>query len=892
MIMKDKDYLAEFHELVSMKYQLYNSLFLTLPFENLADQGVKLPLFAEICREGLNQNKTPKDVIDLFFHDIMHTSDSKKKITILFLFLQLIERQVVLFDALEDAAFADTHDLLGTGTLPHFISRLIDENLIPKASQVLQQYRTRIVLTAHPTQFYPTPVLGIIQDLAEAISKGHLKSIHDLLLQLGKTPFQNTQKPTPLTEAESLLRYLEHVFYPAVQDIQCTISKTFHERFIDNTHFPEQIEMGFWPGGDRDGNPFVTTEITKQVTKKLKRKIVELYLKEIRSLMKRLTFKGMVERLIGIEGKLDNTWNKALQTSGSASNVSVKSTEIYHSSIELLNDLQSLRKILKAEHQSLFIEELDRVIITVRTFGFHFASLDIRQDSRILAASIEKILKLLITKKKLSEDLVEQGSWYTMLTPEEKRAILEKLLLMAPPHIMQWRDELDDITLDTLESLAAIPGIQQANGEKGLHNYIISNTHAEYNLLELILLVKWSEGHHEVIPLDIIPLFETIADLEQGNITMNKLYSHHLYRNHLKTRGDQQTVMLGFSDSAKDGGYMASNWMIFQAKQKIAEVSHKHGIRVVFFDGRGGPPARGGGNSHKFYRAIGDSFDQHEIHLTVQGQTISSNFGTYVSARYNIEQLCTAGLEHHLFPNAMNQLTEEDFKLLDELSTSSHKAYLALKNDPLFIPYLENMTPLKYYGQLNISSRPTKRKDSAQFRFEDLRAIPFVGAWSQIKQNIPGFYGLGTALQELVKRGNEPELKKLFNHCLFFRTIIENGMQSLCKSYFPLTHYISQDKEYGPFWNTIHKEAELTVDLLKRVSGQKELLDSDPSIQDSIRIRENLILPLLVIQQYAMMMLREIENSSDKGSEEDAIAYRKIILKSLAANTNASRNSA
>lgn len=354
--------------------------------------------------------------------------------------------------------------------------------------------------------------------------------------------------------------------------------------------------------------------------------------------------------------------------------------------------------------------------------------------------------------------------------------------------------------------------------------------------------------------------------------------------------------MLGFSDGTKDGGYVTANWEIFKAKKKLVAIAKSFEIEVIFFDGRGGPPARGGGKTHQYYRAMENTIKQKQIQLTIQGQTISSNYGNPASASYNIEQLFTAGLYARLLHDKKNNISGKEAGLIESLSAISAEKYHQLKLHPLFLPYLEKITPLEYYGELNIASRPAKRSASKDLDFENLRAIPFVGAWSQMKQNIPGFYGLGTALQTLIERGQGKALKNLYKESLFIRTLFGNSMQSLVKSYFPLTHYLSADPEFGEFWKLLDDEAQLTIRMLKEVSGQKELLEDDVVVAESIKMREEVVLPLLVIQQYALMSLRRLERFKKAKvtliDKERKHIFHNLVLKSLAANINASRNSA
>jgi phosphoenolpyruvate carboxylase len=345
--------------------------------------------------------------------------------------------------------------------------------------------------------------------------------------------------------------------------------------------------------------------------------------------------------------------------------------------------------------------------------------------------------------------------------------------------------------------------------------------------------------------------------------------------------------MLGFSDGTKDGGYMSANWNIYRAKENLTRISKLNDIDVVFFDGRGGPPARGGGNTHNFYASLGQQIASSEIQLTVQGQTISSNFGTSESAQFNMEQLITAGLENLLLDDDSKILQPNERQLLEELSDISLKYYSELKEDTLFTEFLEEMSPLKYYGQANIGSRPSKRGQAKKLELDDLRAIPFVGAWSQLKMNIPGFYGLGKALQEISEAGRLHEVQALYRQSKFFRTLVENSMQSMCKTFFPLTAYMASDIKFGKFWTSLNEEFERTQQWVLKISGQAELLSNNPGIKASIALRENIVLPLLVIQQYALITLRE-----ESLSEADRAIFEKMVVRSLYGNINASRNSA
>jgi phosphoenolpyruvate carboxylase len=349
--------------------------------------------------------------------------------------------------------------------------------------------------------------------------------------------------------------------------------------------------------------------------------------------------------------------------------------------------------------------------------------------------------------------------------------------------------------------------------------------------------------------------------------------------------------MLGFSDGTKDGGYLMANWSIYKAKENITNISRKYGIKVVFFDGRGGPPARGGGKTHKFYASLGSNIENEQIQITVQGQTISSNFGTLDSCRFNLENLLSAGITNKIFDDGSNLLTESEKKCLDELAEVGFNKYISFKNHPKFIPYLERMSTLNYYAKTNIGSRPSKRGKAEGLDFADLRAIPFVGSWSHLKQNVPGFFGVGTALKYFEDHNKWDEIQKLYLSSLFFRTLLENSMMSLAKSFFPLTAYMKEDPEFGSFWQIIYDEFLETRRLLLKISGHKTLMENYPDGKASIETRESIVKPLLAIQQYALSKIQELQKT--KNPDEKLLqVYEKMVLRSLFGNTNASRNSA
>ncbi len=857
-----------FQEAVVTKYNIFNSLFLSLPYRGVFQTGSLLPLLTQKCEEGFEKDMSPRQIIEHFFGEYLEEATTKQRMDLLFAFIQYIERQVVLFDSVEDAAFESTHEMDGKGSVKFLADRLDTDALRKKMLDKLQDFSVRIVLTAHPTQFYPGKVLGIINDLEESIRINDFTAVNQLILQLGKTAFINHTKPTPYDEAVSLTWFLENVFYDAIPAIL--------KKLIDNlgmsAHdwpYPDVFRLGFWPGGDRDGNPFVNADITLKVAAKLRDSLLRGYYRDIRNLKRRLTFKGVEDTVATMERKMNST-------------IFGPEAEGYQSADELMAELQQARQVLVDKHQGLFLDVLDDLILKIKLFGFFFASLDIRQDSRKHLKAWEDILKRLESKIPLLK-YDDYQNW------DEAR----KIELLLSLNIPLREDDYEDVTTkDILGSMRTISTIQQRNGLPGAHRYVISNSQTALDIMGVVALAKNlvadQNGH---LMLDVVPLFETVDDLANAADVMRVLYENDYYRAHLTRRDNHQTIMVGFSDGTKDGGYLRANWSIYGAKEELTKVSREFGIKVTFFDGRGGPPGRGGGNNQNFYASLGKDIEDKEVQLTVQGQTISSNYGTVPTGMYNLERLFTAGLENSLFraSHKDEQLTEADKALMEELAEAAYQSYLELKNHPAFVKYLEKKTPLRFYGQTNIGSRPTKRGGAGEgLKFEDLRAIPFVGSWAQMKQNVPGFYGFGSAIQQLADAGKLEEVKKLYKKSLFFRTLVENSMQSLSKAFFPATEYLREEEDYRDFYDKMFEEFKRTDELLLKISGQHELLENNTMSRESIRIRERIVLPLITIQQYALQMLSEAPENRE--IEEETL--NKLVMRAMFGIINAARNSA
>lgn len=861
--MSSTQYISNFKRNVTDKYVIYNSLFAALPFSGIANVGALLPILLQACVDGYAEGKNPMEIIDHFFEQHTTVKTETEKMDRLFKFVQYIERQIVLFDAIEDAAFTTVNNMDGAGSLKGLFNEASFAGKTQALKNKLRKFKVRVVLTAHPTQFYPGTVLGIIHDMSEAISRNDFHTINQYIQQLGITPFFNKKQPTPYDEALNLMWYLENILYHSIGNIYNFIDQeVFDSKFDGDNPF---IELGFWPGGDRDGNPYVTADITLRVAEALRSAIIVCYYRDVRKMARRLTFTGVDTMIHALEQQLyENVFRPK------------ESKRI--TAPELLQQLYAMREIIVSQHHSLFVQRLDSLIHKVKIFGTHFAALDIRQDSRIHT----KVIALLNDAEKAAGRPAFLPDNYDGLSAAEKMNVLAGIST-----VIDVDKVADDMAKDTLRSVCAISTIQQQNGMQGCQRYIISNCRGAVNVMEVYALSRLCGFDAEHLTVDIVPLFETVNDLAAAEEVMESLYKLPVYKKHLASRGKQQTIMLGFSDGTKDGGYLQANWSIYTAKENLTAISRKYDIRVKFFDGRGGPPSRGGGKTNKFYASLGSTIENEEIQLTIQGQTITSNFGTIQSSQFNLEQLLSAGISNELFGDSKAQISSHDRDLMEALGATSYKVYQAFKTHPLFLSYLQQFSPLDYYSKSNIASRPAKRGGGGGLKFEDLRAVPFVGSWSQLKQNVPGFYGVGTALQEMKEKGMWEDVKAMFRNVLFFRTLIDNSMMSMLKSNFAPTKYIKDDPTYGPIWEMIKKEFDLTAELVLELSGFKELMQDDKTGRASILMRDKIVLPLLTIQQYALHHLHATETD-----EEMKLVYEKLVTRSMFGIINAARNSA
>ncbi len=823
-------------------------MFLNLSYQNSKNIGHLLPLLSEFAKKRLQNSANPVEILDEFIAN--HTEViGEDQLSFMFRIVQYVERQIVLFDSIEDAI--KPKELEDDNFLR--VADIFSQNKSKDSYQALQEkmndFKVRVVLTAHPTQFYTPAVLGIIAKLREEISNGQIEQVDALLHQLGLTSLVNSKSPTPIDEAHNILHICRYNYYDALGELYYDLSKSVPG--FDND---ELINLGFWPCGDRDGNPYVTYETTKEVADALRMTLMKCYYHEVKRLSSKMTFKKVDDLLLGLKEDIYRAMFNA---------------EYLIPYTSILETLEKVEQLIENEYQSVYLEDLKRLQLKVRIFKNHFASLDIRQNHDVHEKTVAFVLKEAGYIKESLDELPE--------------AELIKLLTEGVVQISAI-EKAAPLIQDTLRNIGQLEKLQERNGALGCHRYIISNSEDIYSVLFVYGLMRWVH-QGKMLDFDIIPLFETMTGMSNSKQIMTELFETSAYRNHVDTRKNKQTIMLGFSDGTKDGGYLKANWSIFKSKEVLSAVCENYGVDAIFFDGRGGPPARGGGKTHRFYAAQGSTIANNEIQLTIQGQTITSTYGTKDKFRFNGEQLVTSGL-HNFLNSSQASISEAERALIEELSELSFEKYDQLKLHDKFLPYIEKMTTLKYYSLARIGSRPSKRSTDAKLKLSDLRAIAYVGSWSQLKQNIPGYFGIGTAIKALKDAGKISEVKSLYQNVPLFKTLIDNSMMSLTKCYFELTSYIKNVDEFSDFWQYLYNEYHLSKEMILEISDSDFLMQHEEKSKHSIEIREEIVLPLLIVQNYAIQKLLTETDPTLISS------YQKLIVRSLYGNINASRNSA
>ncbi|WP_181697726.1 phosphoenolpyruvate carboxylase [Nocardia sp. GTS18] len=694
------------------------------------------------------------------------------------------------------------------------------------------------------------------------------------------------------------LRYYDLTLYDVIPAINAEVRAALRSRWPDVDLLERPIlRPGSWIGGDRDGNPYVTAEVVHTAAEQAAAYAFGRYLGELVELEKSLSQSARLVRvspavtalaeagyddpavfadepyrraLHAIRARLSATARRALDRL--PDNGLTTDAEPYPTPQAVLDDLDAIDASLRDSGDALLADDrLAALRHAVETFGFHLQGLDMRQNSEVH----EQVVAELLAWSGVHPD-------YASLGEAERVDLLASELLTRRP-LLGPNARLSELAAKELGVLRAAKDVIDTFGAAAVPNYIISMCTSVSDMLEAALLLKEAgildpgtpDGSPQS-PVGIVPLFETIEDLGAGAATLAAALEVPVYRDLVAAAGMRQEVMLGYSDSNKDGGYLAANWALYRAELDLVEVARKSGIRLRLFHGRGGTVGRGGGRSYDAILAQPAGAVRGSLRLTEQGEVIAAKYSESGAAHRNLESLIAGTLESTLLDvEGLGDDAEPAYELLDDLATRARAAYAHLVHDtPGFVEYFRQSTPVAEVGDLNIGSRPASRKPTNSV--SDLRAIPWVMAWSQARVMLPGWYGTGTALEGWV--GDDParlaRLTDLYQRWPFLRTVLSNLAQVMAKSDLDIAARYADlvDDEHlrDTIFGMIREEHARTIRMYKAVTGHEELLSDNPSLAESIHNRFPYLEPLNQLQVDLLRRLR--------GGDDSELVKRGILL--------------
>jgi phosphoenolpyruvate carboxylase len=722
------------------------------------------------------------------------------------------------------------------------------------------------------------------------------------VLTLWQTALLRLSKLRLSDEIDEALRYYELSLFDVVPAINAELRRALEERWPGAGLLPRPMLLpGSWIGGDRDGNPFVTADALRRATTRQAETALAHHLAELDALRTELS---MSDRLVTPTPQLyaladasrdnspfraDEPYRRAL--TGISGRLGATAQEVlgrrldpapevelppYGSPDELGADLDVVDASLRSHGAGALADDrLRRLREAVEVFGFHLCGLDMRQNSAVH----EEVVAELLAWAGVCDD-------YAALDEPARVELLAGELTLRRP-LVRPGAELSETTRGELDVLLAAAEQVSLLGPRAIPNYVISMCESVSDVLEVAVLLKEaglldpgapsSPAHPgPTCPVGISPLFETIDDLRAAGTTLTAVLDQPLYRALLASRGDMQEVMLGYSDSNKDGGYLAANWALYRAELDLVEVARKEGIRLRLFHGRGGTVGRGGGPSYEAIRAQPPGAVAGALRITEQGEVIAAKYADPDLARRNLEALVAATLESSLLDiEGLGDDADPAYALLDDLADRAQRAYRALVHEtPGFVEWFRAATPIRELGELNIGSRPASRK--AGDSIADLRAIPWVFSWSQARIMLPGWYGTGSALEQWVDGDDErlARLQELHRHWPFFRSVLSNMGMVLAKTDLDLAaryaELVPDEELRARVFDQITAEHERTCRMLLAITGDDHLLADNPSLARSIRNRFPYLEPLHHLQ---VEMLRR-----RRAGDDDELTRRNIQL--------------
>ncbi|HZG77615.1 MAG TPA: phosphoenolpyruvate carboxylase [Paenibacillus sp.] len=777
---------------------------------------------------------------------------------------------------------------------------------------ILQGISLELVMTAHPTEAMRRAILDIHKRIADemmqldnpTLTHRERERLREKLLSEVLTLWQTNElrdrKPTVIDEVRNGLYYFDETLFDAIPDVYEELERCLRKYYPDaKWHVPTFLRFGSWIGGDRDGNPSVRANVTWETLILHRQQALEKYEESLREGLSLLSFSSTLVKVTDellasiekdraeVELKPENVWRNdaepyrvkltyMIERIQNTRNGSPKEQSRYASPEAFIEDLKILDRSLRNHYADFSANTfVAKLIRQVELFGFHLSSLDIRQHSKEHEAAMQEIL----AKMGIVDD-------YASLSEDEKVQLLHRLL-DDPRPITSSYFEYSEGTQECLDVVRTVRKAQDEFGPRAIRSYLISMSEAASDILEVLVLGK-EAGLFRKNPdgtvhasFQAVPLFETIEDLHAAPDIMRSLFRVPTYRQSIDALDGIQEIMLGYSDSNKDGGMLTANWELRVALHAITEAGNEFGVKLKFFHGRGGALGRGGMPLNRSILAQPPHTLGAGMKITEQGEVLSSRYSLQGIAYRSLEQAASALLSAAVTArNPQSVLEEHTYETyMKSMSEAAQRKYQDLVfRDPDFLLFFRESTPLPEIGELNIGSRPSKRKNSD--RFEDLRAIPWVFAWTQSRYLFPAWYGAGTGLKSFVDGGPDrlKILQEMYSNWSYFQGLIDNLQMALAKADLLISKeyagMIKDDEVRRRIFTEIENEYKLTSELILQITGQDEILDNVPIIQESIRLRNPYVDPLSYFQ---VRLLKELRETRERNGD-DAELLREVLL--------------
>lgn len=770
-----------------------------------------------------------------------------------------------------------------------------------KTRKILSQISIELVLTAHPTEAQRRSILEKLFAINRLLLDREFRSltprelqelderiIHEITL-LWQTDELRRRRQTPLDEVDNALFYLDATIFETLPStlfhFERNLEKIFHKRIPVGP----LLRFGSWVGGDRDGNPSVTAAITMEALRRQKDAILRKYIQYLDPLMIQLSqslelvgaspdllesiqndwhllprfAEAMKEKsknepyrkkLSFIQRKLINTLrlNSPPAARQTAPDETIEGS--YRSPEEFRQDLHIVLDSLRKHKGGLLADrEFRRLELAIDLFGFRFVKLDIRENRGPIERAVSEIAAALGWTEE---------PFHTL--SEEKRCELLHKWIKTAPHALSR----ENFSSETQEVLATFEAIRRANEEidpGAIDTYILSMTQSRSDILMLL----WLAAETGKPSLNLVPLFETIRDLEEAPRIMELLYRDPLYSEHLELVGREQEIMLGYSDSNKDGGFLTSNWSLYQTQKRLTAVGRRFKIRQKLFHGRGGTIGRGGGPTNQAILAQPAGTVEGRIKITEQGEVVSSKYSNPFLAERNLELVISAVMEASFLRRRISKEEKRWEKVMEDLSDSSFRAYrhLVYEEEDEFLKFYRTATPIDEISEMQIGSRPARRVKSQ--RIEDLRAIPWVFSWMQSRVTLPSWYGFGAAVEKFLEGGGLLSvLREMYQKWSFFQTVVDFAQMSIQKGDLRIARLyaglVRQENVREKFFQAIEKEFLRTKKVILEITQQEELLENNYPLQNSIRLRNPYVDPLSYAQVILLERLRQIPPEADR----------------------------